>query len=96
VIGSFADAQISQKVSDNRFVIRASEPGVEVSWQITGIRQDSFAKAHIHGGGEKKLAERGRYLHPEEHGQPANLAISPAQGLKKAASGPWQPDPRGG
>jgi hypothetical protein len=97
VIGSFADAQIAQKVSNNRFVIRASEPRVEVSWQVTGIRQDAFAKAHpVVVEEEKTFAERGRYLHPEEHGMPAELAIGPAQGLKEAAIAPPQPDARGG
>ena len=47
-----------------------------MSWQVTGIRQDAFAKAHpIVVEQEKEIAERGRYLHPKEHGQPASLGI---------------------
>ena len=43
---------------------------------MTGIRQDAYAKAHpIVVEEDKQLAERGRYLHPVEHGQPAAMAI---------------------
>jgi hypothetical protein len=79
VIGSFAAAQISREVSDNSFAIRTSEPGVKVSWQVTGIRQDAFAKAHpVLVEQEKELADRGRFLHPKELGMAASLGIGEA------------------
>ena len=41
---------------------------------MTGIRQDAFAEAHpIVVEEEKAVADRGRYLHPVEHGQPAAM-----------------------
>lgn len=40
VMGRFAQAIMSEKVHENRFVIKTNKPGVEVSWQVTGIRQD--------------------------------------------------------
>ena len=44
---------------------------MEVSWQITGIRQDAYANTHrIKVEEEKPLTERGYYLHPEAFGQP--------------------------
>jgi hypothetical protein len=87
VIGSPATAYISRKVTGNRFAIRTSEPGVEVSWQVTGIRQDAFAQAHpVVVEEEKTLAERGRYLYPEEYGKPAELAIGAEQGLQQHAA----------
>ena len=46
VIGSFARAAVWEKIRDNHFVIRTSDPGVEVSWQVTGIRDDPYARAH--------------------------------------------------
>ena len=76
VIGSFAAAQIAEEISDNRFVIKTSAPGVKVSWQVTGIRQDAFARQHpVVVQEEKAVADRGRYLHPEAFGKPASLAI---------------------
>ncbi|MGD0921234.1 MAG: hypothetical protein ABSA70_05640 [Terriglobia bacterium] len=45
--------------------------GHKVSWQVTGIRQDPYAKAHrIKVEEEKPAAARGYYLSPELFGQP--------------------------
>ena len=66
-------------------IIKTSEPGVEVSWQVTGIRQDAFARQHpVVVQEEKAVADRGRYLHPEAFGKPALLAIGP--GLAQVAA----------
>lgn len=46
VIASFAQAAIWEEVLDNRFVIRTTEPDTKVSWQVTGIRDDPYARAH--------------------------------------------------
>jgi hypothetical protein len=45
-IGGFAPLYISQKVQHNSFKIGGGRPGMEVSWQVTGIRQDAWANAH--------------------------------------------------
>jgi hypothetical protein len=37
---------IAQKLAANSFKIGGGSPGGEVSWQVTGIRQDAYAKAH--------------------------------------------------
>lgn len=76
VIGEFAQAIVSKKLEGNRFEIRSSQPGVEVSWQITGVRQDAWAqKYRIAVEQDKATADRGKFLHPEAHGQPADKAI---------------------
>jgi hypothetical protein len=73
---SFARAIVWEEMTGDRFTIRTDEPRVKVSWQVTGIRQDAFAKAHrIPVEEEKTRAERGRYLTPELFGQPASKAI---------------------
>ena len=67
---------IAQKVSGNRFKIAGGEPGSEVSWQVTGIRQDAWANAHrIPVEEDKPEAERGSYLHPELYSQPETKSI---------------------
>lgn len=66
VVGRFAQAIVAQKVADNRFVIRTDKPHVEVSWQVTGIRQDAYANAHrIPVEVNKPQQDQGHYLHPE-------------------------------
>jgi hypothetical protein len=70
VIGQFAQAIINSKVKDNHFTIKTDKPNVEVSWQVTGIRQDPFANANRIPVEElKPEAERGTYLYPTAFGQ---------------------------
>ncbi len=66
VMGQFAQAIVARKIEGNTFVIRTNKPCVEVSWQVTGVRQDTYANLHrIQVEEEKPLRERGTYLHPE-------------------------------
>jgi len=76
VIGQFAQAIIGHKIENNRFEIRTSAPNVEVSWQVTGVRQDAYAKAHpLVVEQEKDARLRGFYIHPELYGAPAEKQI---------------------
>jgi hypothetical protein len=76
VIGTFAQAIVADKIKDNRFKIRTSTPGVEVSWQVTGIRRDAWAdKNRIPVEVEKPERERGFYLHPEAFNQPEEKGV---------------------
>jgi hypothetical protein len=76
VVGQFAQAIVAKKVDHNRFVIRTSKPNVEVSWQVTGIRQDAYANAHrIEVEEDKPQQEQGHYLHPELFGAPPEQAV---------------------
>ena len=62
VIGSFARATIGQKLEGKCFVILTDEPNIEVSWQVTGIRDDPYARAHpIEVESDKPESQRGRY-----------------------------------
>ncbi|MBN1139554.1 MAG: hypothetical protein JXM73_23460 [Anaerolineae bacterium] len=68
VIGTFAQAIIAQEIEANRFVIQTDQPGVKVSWQVTGVRQDPYAEANrIVVEEDKPPKERGTYLHPEAY-----------------------------
>jgi hypothetical protein len=76
VIGQFAQAIVGRKIEDNQFEIRTSAPNVEVSWQVTGLRQDAYAKAHpLVVEQEKEARLRGFYVHPELYGAPAEKQI---------------------
>jgi hypothetical protein len=71
VDGRFAQAVVSKKIQNHQFTIHTNASGVEVSWQVTGVRQDAYAKAHPLVVEQAKPAnERGSYLHPELYGQP--------------------------
>jgi hypothetical protein len=76
-IGEPAVLCIAEKMSNNHFKIAGGKPGMEVSWQITGIRKDAFAMAHpLIVEQQKPTNEQGYYLHPIEWGQPAEKGIS--------------------
>jgi hypothetical protein len=71
---------VAEKVANHRFRIAGGTPGLEVSWQITGIRKDPWAEANrIVVEPEKAPADQGRYLHPEVYGNPAEMAIGRQQ-----------------
>ena len=76
VLGGFAQAIVKRKVEGNRFVIATSEPGTEVCWQVTGIRQDAYSKAHpLVVEALKTGRDKGRYLTPLEHGKPESAGV---------------------
>jgi len=63
---SFARAIVWREMRGNSFRIRTSRPATKVSWQVTGIRDDPYARAHpIRVSERKRGDERGAYLHPE-------------------------------
>jgi trimeric autotransporter adhesin len=76
VIGQFAQAIVSREIQNHEFTIRTSAPNVKVSWQVTGVRQDAYAKSHpLVVEEEKEPRVRGFYIHPELYGAPANRQI---------------------
>jgi trimeric autotransporter adhesin len=67
---------IAKEVEANRFQIAGGKPGMKVSWQVTGIRQDPYVEAHrMKVEQEKPADERGYYLNPEAYGQPKEKGI---------------------
>jgi hypothetical protein len=45
-IGQPAMVWVEKKINNNHFVIKSDKPNVEISWQVTGIRQDPYANNH--------------------------------------------------
>jgi hypothetical protein len=71
-IGRDAHAWIAAKVQNHQFKIATNATFVEVSWQITAVRQDAYAKANpLVVEQPKPDNEKGFYLNPEVYGQPA-------------------------
>ncbi|MFI6671682.1 hypothetical protein ACIBM1_43125 [Streptomyces sp. NPDC050481] len=75
-IGELALAAVTNEIRDNSFTVRTDKPGVTVAWQVTGVRQDAWANANRKPPEEDKPeGERGRYLHPEVHHEPASKSV---------------------
>jgi hypothetical protein len=67
----------SSNNNNSRFKIAGGTSGMKVSWQVTGIRKDPWAKANrIEVEEDKPDKERGYYLHPDVYGQPEENGIS--------------------
>jgi hypothetical protein len=85
-IGGYAPVYIAQEVEGSHFKIAGGKPAMKVCWQVTGIRQDAWAKANRIPVEETKAAEeRGRYLYPELYGAPKEKRIVPVH------SPEWKP-----
>ncbi len=75
-IGGFAPVYVAEEVRGNQFRIAGGQPGLKVSWQVTGVRQDAYANAHrIPVEEDKPRPERGTYLHPEAFGLSDDLQV---------------------
>jgi hypothetical protein len=76
------DLHVKAKLDKGSFVVGGGSPGLEVCWQVTGIRQDPYAKKHPIVVEEAKSAkDKGKFLHPELYGQPKTKAMHPVPEL---------------
>jgi hypothetical protein len=59
-IGAHAPVYVKQEIKNNTFVIAGGSAGLKVSWQVTGIRDDDYAREHpIVVEARKSKQERG-------------------------------------
>jgi hypothetical protein len=77
---------VAKEVANNRFTIAGGPAGLTVSWQVTGVRNDAWARKNpMRVEPLKAKADRGKYLVPRVHGKPQSEGILrlPARPLKK-------------
>jgi hypothetical protein len=80
------DIYIAEEVSGGHFKIAGGKPNGKVSWQVSGVRNDAWEKAHPMVVEADKGAKRGQYLTPELYGAPETARIgymAPAPGREK-------------
>jgi hypothetical protein len=90
-IGGFAPVYIAEKVSGNQFKIAGGVSGLEVSWQVTAIRNDPYLRDHpVQAEVSKDADAKGTYQYPEGYGQPetAGVDYEPAQASEPGAAHP--------
>ncbi|HRJ31792.1 MAG TPA: hypothetical protein PLV21_18530 [Cyclobacteriaceae bacterium] len=86
-IGGYAPVYVSKEVQNNRFSIAGGNPGMKVSWQLTGIRKDPYAEKNRVKVEEDKMGdERGKYLYPEAYNLPISMGIGYEQQRIQEAS----------
>jgi hypothetical protein len=82
--GAAPNLHVAQEIANNRFVIGGGAPGLKVSWQVTGIRNDTYARENrIAVEEDKAPGERGKYLYlsksQQANGAGTALLIGPGQ-----------------
>jgi hypothetical protein len=74
--GPAPELHVASEVEQRRFRIAGGTPGLKVSWQVTGVRSDPWAKSNPLAVEEEKAQDdRGSFLHPEAHGHEADRGI---------------------
>ncbi|MGA9341000.1 MAG: hypothetical protein WBV61_01535 [Rhodanobacteraceae bacterium] len=89
---------VADEIAGNRFRIAGGQSGQRISWQVTGTRNDAYARAHrIQVEVDKPAGERGKYLYPALFGQPESKAVHPKSAFfatrPKAVASPKLPAP---
>ena len=68
-IKSFSGVMVYEEIQGNSFKIQSELPNVNISWQVTGIRQDPYANDNrVIPEVEKEESAKGTYLHPKAYG----------------------------
>ena len=69
-VGGWAQVYIADEVKDNRFRISGGKPGMKVSWQVTGTRNDVWMRDNKPPTERAKQgSEQGTYFYPQGFGQ---------------------------
>ena len=69
-IGQFAQAIVVKEIADQQFSIQTDKPMVKVSWQVTGIRNDPYARdKRLPVEKLKRSDEIGKYIYPQGYGR---------------------------
>ncbi|MEQ1822722.1 MAG: hypothetical protein ABL949_09440 [Fimbriimonadaceae bacterium] len=60
----FVLSKVTHEIENNQFTIRTNQPKIKVSWMVTGVRKDAFAKANpLIVEEAKENAHKGKLLH---------------------------------
>jgi hypothetical protein len=79
-IGEFTQVIVKEKISENQFVIATDKPNIEVSWQVTGVRNDAYAqKNRVVPEQDKPSSEKGKYLNADAFGLPREESLHTAK-----------------
>jgi hypothetical protein len=63
-------------MSGNQFSIKTDKPNVEVSWQVTGTRNDPYARDNrLPVEKDKTASEKGKYIYPQGYGKGNESAL---------------------
>lgn len=69
---------VKEEITGGKFKVAGGKAGMKVSWQVTGIRNDTYAQANrIKVVANKPESERGKLSWPLASNQPENMGADP-------------------
>jgi hypothetical protein len=72
----FAQAIVFKEMAGDQFSIKTDKPNIKVSWQVTGTRNDPYAKENRLPVEKLKTDhEKGKYIYPKGYGQGKDKAV---------------------
>ncbi len=84
---AFVMVMVTRKIQANRFQVRASKPGAEVSWRVEATRNDAYCRQNPPKTVVDKVEpEKGRYQLPVLYGAPSEMGMSPSLSRSPAPS----------
>jgi hypothetical protein len=92
--GPAPSLHVAREIAHNAFTIAGGVPGQKVSWQVTGIRQDDYAKAHpIIVEAAKTKAQLGTRQFVPRGSRARLMKVGPAQPKGREAPTPTDAPP---
>lgn len=74
--GPAPDLHVKSELTGGKFSIAGARPKQRACWQVTGTRNDAYARANpFVVEREKPAAAKGLYRNPEAHGQPESKGV---------------------
>jgi hypothetical protein len=67
-IGAPAMLYVASEMQNHEFSIAGGQPGMKVSWVVTGVRKDAYMRAHPMEVEQDKGSNRGKFIRPELFG----------------------------
>ncbi|HFA49141.1 MAG TPA: hypothetical protein ENJ95_08995 [Bacteroidetes bacterium] len=75
--GAAPSLHISEEVDNNVFSIAGGLPGMKVSWEVTGVRNDPYFQDHPYQAVQEKTEkDKGHYYYPQGYGMPLEMGIN--------------------
>jgi hypothetical protein len=75
--GAAPQLHVAQEVESNSFHVAGGLPGMKVSWQVTGVRNDAYFQNNPYQAvSDKPEKDKGRYYYPEGYGMPSEMGIN--------------------
>ncbi|MBK8506171.1 MAG: hypothetical protein IPL46_30610 [Saprospiraceae bacterium] len=84
-INQYAETYVSREIADNNFQITTGKPFIKISWQVTGIRNDPYARDNrLPVEKDKTGQDVGKYIYPQGFNKSETMRLAILNHQEKA------------